>query len=182
MKAICLIFAALFSFQLLAFDFDMNQIDVEKVKELLAKNLPHEVFLKERIKLEGQGIPGEILKGEVRGHKVGNGFSAPGRVPRVEVINTCYVPGSPLEFIVLQHQSYQLYAVLTSDKEQANLAEFLTVDFMERTAGMRSYNYLVGTNPLRGEMFQLEWLKQNKGILRIVFKEKLHHFLVNCKR
>jgi hypothetical protein len=70
--------------------------------------------------------------------------------------------------------------VLTAGREQENLAEFLDVEFTERTAGIRTYNYLIGTNPLRGEMFQLEWLKPGSGVLRIVFNEKLHHFFVKC--
>lgn len=181
MKTTISLFTLLLSLSCFSFDFDMSQIDVEKVKELLEKNLPDEVFLKERIKLEGNGVPGLPTQGEVRGHKVGNGFSIPGKDPKLEVIKTCRVPESPLEFLVLQSEDYKLFAVLTADKEQENLAEFLDVEFTERSAGLRTYHYLVGNNPLRGEMFQLEWLKSNTGVLRIVFNEKLHHFLVTCK-
>lgn len=180
MKQMILTISLLFGLQALALEFDVSQIDVEKVKKLLEKNLDDEIFLKERIKLEGHGNPGIPIRGEVRGHKVGNGFSMPSKDPKIQVVKTCLVPQSDIEFLLLQDKAYKLYAVLTSDKEERNLAEFLNVQYVERSAGMRSYHSIVGNNPLRGEMFQLEWLKQNSGILRIVFNEKLHHFYVNC--
>lgn len=160
------------------YSFEHTELDIEVVKKLLKKDLPDEVFLKERLKLENP----LRQNGTIRGHKVGNGFSIPpgGREPMLEEVKSCSVLGSDLKFVLLQDQSFQLYAVFTNDKEGTNLAEFLDVQSVDRTVGVRTYQYLVGTNPLRGEMFQVEWLKPETGVLRIVFNEKLHHFPLQC--
>jgi hypothetical protein len=160
------------------YNFEDTELDLEIVKKLLKKDLPDEILLKERLKIE------EPLRqnGTIRGHKVGNGFSLPpgGREPILEEVKSCQVLKSDLKLVLLQDQSFKLYAVFTNDKEGINLAEFLNVQSVERTVGLRSYQYLVGTNPLRGEMFQVEWLRPGTGVLRIVFNEKLHHFPLQC--
>lgn len=161
------------------YDFEDTELDLEIVKKLLKKDLPDEILLKERLKIEDP----TRQNGTLRGHKVGNGFSLPhgGKEPLLEEVKSCQVLESELKFVLLQDQSFKLYAVFTNDKEGVNLAEFLNVQSIERTVGLRSYQYLVGTNPLRGEMFQVEWLKPETGVLRVVFNEKLHHFPLECK-
>ena len=153
------------------------KISIEEAKELLGKNLGDEIFLKERLKLEDAARKA----GEIMGHKVGNGFQIPGPNPKIKPIIDCQVLGSNnLVFSILKTDSKQLVAVLSSDPTKTNIAEFLNVEFVERSAGFKRYMFYTGTNPLRGEMFQLELMNNGFNVLRIVTGEQLYHFKVSC--
>lgn len=176
MKKITLVLLTILSLSASSFEWDDLQLSVEEVNILLRKDLPNEIQLKERLRIENP----ELNQGEIRGHKVGNGFSLPTKPSRLKEIKECQVLNSSLTFLVLQDQNFKLYAVLTENRREESLAEFLEVEFYERSVGFRTYQFLIGTNPLRGEMFQIEWLKSGSGVLRIVYNEKLHHYQVSC--
>lgn len=166
------------SLQILAFDPFQSPGKVDLGDWVDRKEtLPDEIWLKERLKLEDPNI----IKGEIRGHKVGNGFSLPNPNNKLEMIKKCSL-GSAGNFIFLQDQQGGKLAVITEKPDQENLAEFLEIKDDERTVGMKTYSFTSGHNPLRGEMFQIEWLKEQRGLLRLVMDNQLNFYLIDCHR
>jgi len=150
-----------------------------ELREILGKKFDDEIFLKERLRLENA----QKKAGEIISHKVGNGFQIPGQNPKIYPYINCKVQGSHhLQLKILKSIDGKLVAILTQDPTKKNLAEFVNVQAVERSVGLKRYNFFTGTNPLRGEMFQLEMRSQGSDFLRIVVDERLFHFKVKCQK
>jgi hypothetical protein len=167
--------------QMLPFDednfFDPISVDSDFVLENLVHKFPDEILLKERLRESNS----EIIDGEIHLHKVGNGLTFPVHNIMIKTKLRC-VLSSEKEFLVFETKSDQIVAVLTENRKEANLAEFIDVQEMERGVGLNHYKFIIGSNPLRGEMFQLEWKTKDQALLRIVLQEKLFHYLVKCEK
>jgi|GEM_PF-4018318 len=178
MKSLTLLFFLILNFTY-GSDLDSYKLSPELVKKLIGKNLANEILLKERL----QRIDPNIIRGHIEGHKVGNGFGFFKPVPLKDEFLTCSVDGSShLELIFFEDDAFNTFSVFTQNREEKSIAEFLNVNRIERSVGFKSYQFYTGTNPLNGQMFQLEFLPENKAILRIVYNERLSHFPMTCFR